>query len=130
MAIQALDGQAETYTLITPGWANYDNPGYEITNFDYYEDEGWILEINIEDVGDFTWYSNNSESDTNLTFDLGYGYETFGPAYATKTTTAKNALGLAMLSDVSEVENQLSNYATKADLSSSLGDIETILNAL
>ena len=33
LAISALDGQAETYTLITPGWANYDNPGYEITNY-------------------------------------------------------------------------------------------------
>ncbi len=33
LAIKALDGQAETYTLITPGWANYDNPGYEITNY-------------------------------------------------------------------------------------------------
>ncbi|MEE1063248.1 MAG: glycosyl hydrolase family 8 [Paludibacteraceae bacterium] len=33
LAISALDGQTETFTLITPGWANYDNPGYEITNY-------------------------------------------------------------------------------------------------
>ncbi|MCQ2200030.1 MAG: glycosyl hydrolase family 8 [Paludibacteraceae bacterium] len=33
LAISALDGQAETFTLISPGWANYDNPGYEITNY-------------------------------------------------------------------------------------------------
>ncbi|MCQ2195765.1 MAG: glycosyl hydrolase family 8, partial [Paludibacteraceae bacterium] len=33
LAISALDGQTETFTLITPGWANYDNPGYEINNY-------------------------------------------------------------------------------------------------
>lgn len=33
LAIKELDGQSETFTLITPGWANYDKPGYEIDNY-------------------------------------------------------------------------------------------------
>lgn len=98
-------------TETSESW-NYQFPqavvdaGYTIITFDYYEGEGWTLEININDVGDFQWYSNNSESDTNLTFDYGFGYETFGPVYATKTTTTRNALGLVM-------ESELSDYATK-----------------
>ncbi|MBO7507381.1 MAG: DUF11 domain-containing protein, partial [Paludibacteraceae bacterium] len=30
---EPLDGQGTTFTLISPCWANYDNPGYEITNY-------------------------------------------------------------------------------------------------
>ncbi len=35
LKVKTIDAQAETFALITPCWANYDNPGYELGETDY-----------------------------------------------------------------------------------------------
>jgi gliding motility-associated-like protein/uncharacterized repeat protein (TIGR01451 family) len=55
----SLDGQGTTFTLISPAWANYDNPGYEINNYSRHvcnptsaENYGRIL---VEEFDGYTW---------------------------------------------------------------------------
>ena len=56
---EPLDGQGTTFTLVSPCWANYDNPGYEITNYARHvcnptsaKNYGRIL---VEEFDGYTW---------------------------------------------------------------------------
>ncbi|MDR1729388.1 MAG: DUF11 domain-containing protein, partial [Prevotellaceae bacterium] len=56
---KALDGQAETFTLISPAWANYDNPGYIIDNYSRHVcnpvSVGNYGRILVEEFDGYTW---------------------------------------------------------------------------
>ncbi|MBR4116386.1 MAG: hypothetical protein IKK40_10275, partial [Bacteroidales bacterium] len=55
----ALDGQGTTFTLISPCWANYENLGYEITNYSRHvcnpASVGNYDRILVEEFDGYTW---------------------------------------------------------------------------
>lgn len=59
VSITAIDGQADTYTLISPGWANYDDPGYEITNYSRHTCSPKSVDnferVLVEEFDGYTW---------------------------------------------------------------------------
>ena len=56
-----IDGQGETFTLITPCWANYDNLGYEIDNYSRHTCSSPISKLKnfdrvlVEEFDGYTW---------------------------------------------------------------------------
>ncbi|MCQ2207660.1 MAG: glycosyl hydrolase family 8, partial [Paludibacteraceae bacterium] len=56
---KSLDGQGTTFTLISPCWANYDNPGYEIDNYSRHVCKpakvGNYGRILVEEFDGYTW---------------------------------------------------------------------------
>ncbi|MBP5582873.1 MAG: DUF11 domain-containing protein, partial [Bacteroidales bacterium] len=59
VSITDIGGQANTYTIITPCWANYDNLGYEVTNYTPHVCDPLTItnydRVLVEEFDGYTW---------------------------------------------------------------------------